>query len=225
MLKSLLVSCLGFALSTFVLADAAAQDVEMLVEHGETGWRSVREAQPVDLATITPVLIRLRRTTDATCEVDPGTKIPGLNMPDTRPLIVLSVLTPNRSYATRATFDRSVNPSVGFFFGLDSLEGDTDITIVAAIVKPEQGRDPVGGCRCRYFFQQIYDVKQSVMTLGGESLPIFSVSPKRTLTKVFTPGFGGRKVYCPHGSGRFVTFECKRCALEWNDVPHGVTGS
>ena len=75
-------------------------------------------------------------------------------MPDTRPLIVLRVLTPNRSYATRATFDKAVNPSVRFFFGLDSLEGDTDITIDAGIAKPEQGRDPVGDCRCRYFFHK-----------------------------------------------------------------------
>ncbi len=209
MIKSLLLSCVGIGLSTFVLADdAIAQDVEMTVEQGKTGWRSIREGRPVDLATITPIMLRLRRTTDAPWEVDPGTKIPGLNMPDTRPLIVVRVLTPNRSYTTRASFNKSLNPSEGFSFGLDNLAGDTTITIDAAIVKPEQGGDPVGDCRCRYFFRQNYEVKQSGVTLGDEPLPIFSVSPKGTLTKVFIPGFDGQKVDCPRGSGRFVTTEC-----------------
>lgn len=209
MTKPLLTTYLGLALSFFVLAgDAAAQDVEMMVESGETGWRSVRDGQPADLATTTPILVRLRRTTDAPWEIDPGTKIPGSNMPDTRPLIVVRVVTPKRSYTTRATFDKSLNPSTGFSFGLDSLEGDMDITINAAIVKPERGGDPVGDCRCRYFFQQIYAVKQTGMTLGDEPLPRFSISPRGTLTKVFTPGFDGQKVDCPRGSGRFVTTQC-----------------
>ena len=209
MTKPLLVTCLGLALSFLLLAgDTSAQDVEMMVEQGETGWRSVPGGQPADLATITPVLVRLRRMTDAPWEIDPGTKIPGSNMTDTRPLIVVRVLTPKRSYTTRASFDKSLNPSTGFSFGLDSLEGDTTVTIDAAIVKPERGGDPVGDCRCRYFFRQVYEVKQSGMTLGDELLPRFSISPRETLTKVFTPGFDGQKVDCPRGSGRFVTIQC-----------------
>lgn len=52
MIKSLLLPCVGIGLSTFVLADdAIAQDVEMTVEQGKTGWRSVREGRPVDVAT------------------------------------------------------------------------------------------------------------------------------------------------------------------------------
>ena len=66
MTKPLLVTCLGLALSFLLLAgDTSAQDVEMMVEQGETGWRSVPGGQPADLATITPVLVRLRRMTDA----------------------------------------------------------------------------------------------------------------------------------------------------------------
>lgn len=194
MTKPLLMPCLGLALSTLIpVGDTVAQDVEMMVEPGETGWRSVRDGKPADLATITPVLVRLRRTTDAPWEIDPGTRIPGSNMPDTRPLIVVRVVTPKRSYTTRATFDKSLNPSTGFSFGLDSLEGDTDITIDAAIVKPERVGDPVGDCRCRYFFWQVYAVKQSGMTLGGEPLPRFSGRHGRRLETYSPRGSMARK--------------------------------
>lgn len=215
MSKSLCLVGIGVALAfltlggTAVVGTASAQIVEMTIEPGETGWRSVQQNRPVDAATSTPILVRLRRMDAAPWLVNPGELIPGAENPDTRPLIVVRVLTPKRSYQTRAYFDKSRNPSEGFLFNLDNLEDGITVKIDVAIVKPERGLDPVKDCRCRYFFLQDYAVSQSGSSLGDEPLPVFSFSPERKLTKVFTPGFEGERVDCPRGVGRFVTVECR----------------